>query len=98
MTERKPVDDLKEGLGLLFRAARGIAKDVTPEVAEQKVADGARELVRIVNDVGRAIGGELEKSFGSTPPPAAKPPSDAPAATPTDAAPPRTPGDGTPPS
>lgn len=67
MSERKPSDDLKEGLGLLFRAARGLAKEATPETAERAVSDGARELVRIVNDVGRAIGTELEKSFGGAP-------------------------------
>lgn len=64
MSDRKPTDDLKEGLGLLFRAARGLAKEATPETAEKAVSDGARELLRIVNDVGRAIGSELGKSFG----------------------------------
>jgi hypothetical protein len=98
MTERKPVDDLKEGFGLLFRAARGIAKEVTPEVAEQKVADGARELVRIVNDVGRAIGTELEKSFGTPASPEAKGPDHSATATPADAPPPTPPGDGKSPS
>lgn len=67
MTERKPSDDLKEGLGLLFRAARGMAKDVTPEKAEKLMHDGGIELVRVLNTVGRAIGTELEKSFGDKP-------------------------------
>ena len=62
MTDRKPTEDLRDGLGLLFRAARGIAKEMNAEKLEKTVQSGARELVRVINTVGRAIGSELEKA------------------------------------
>jgi hypothetical protein len=64
MGDRKPSDDLKEGLFLLFRAARGMAKDVDTSKVEQAVSGGAKELVRVINNVGKTLSTELEKTFG----------------------------------
>ena len=68
MSDRKPADDLKDGLGLLFRAARGfareVAKDDITEKAEKTIQDGMTEVVRAINSVGKTIGSELEKNFG----------------------------------
>ncbi len=77
MTERKPSDDLKEGLSLLFRAARGAAQEVSREIdvtkVEQAINTGARELARAIENVGKSLNSELEKNFqkeerGPTPP------------------------------
>ena len=77
MTERKPSDDLKEGLSLLFRAARGAAQEVSKEIdvnkVEQAINTGARELARAIENVGKSLNSELEKNFqkeeqGPTPP------------------------------
>lgn len=45
-TERKPSDDLREGLGLLFRAAAGVAQKGLREVAKDV------DLVKAVRTVG----------------------------------------------
>jgi hypothetical protein len=90
MSERRPIDDLKDGFSLIFRAARGMAKDIQPDKVDHAMNTGAKELVRVINTVGRALGAELEKNFGgqdqppkrgSAPPPAGGPPPDAPRAT-----------------
>lgn len=70
----KPFDDLKQGFGLLFRAAKSVA-----EVAAEKIPGGKLEEVALdaVREVGRAfetVGGEIDKAWnkatGSGPPPA----------------------------
>lgn len=43
-TERKPSDDLREGLGLLFRAATGAVRGVTKEVDLGKAAQTATTI------------------------------------------------------
>lgn len=63
MTDRTPKDDLKDGLGLLFRAAKGVAKDLTPEKAEKVMYEGGNELVRVLSKVGKTMGDELSKAF-----------------------------------
>jgi hypothetical protein len=74
MSERKPSEDLKEGLSLLFRAARGAAQEVSKELDVQKVErvinTGARELARAIENVGKSLNDELEKNFekGEQPP------------------------------
>ena len=64
MTERKPSDDLKEGLGMLFRAARNATKDLSAEKAEKAIYDSGSELGRVLSNVGKAMGDELSKAFG----------------------------------
>lgn len=65
----RPVDDLKQGLGLLFRAAKGAVDQVPTEKIEGAVKDGAKE----VGKAFEAVANELDKAFsratGSAPPP-----------------------------
>lgn len=69
---RKPVDDLKEGLGLLFRAAKGAVEKLPTDKLEDVAKDAAKEVGRAFE----SIGNEIDKAFGKTgssPPPAAPP-------------------------
>ena len=79
MADRKPSDDLKEGLFLLFKAARGAAKELdTAKVekglhsgaakVEKTIQGGARELARVIENVGKTLSGELEKTFSDKDP------------------------------
>ncbi|MBX3227642.1 MAG: hypothetical protein KIT84_14905 [Labilithrix sp.] len=67
----KPVDDLKEGLGLLFRAAKGAVQSLPTE----KVEKVATEAVGEVNRAFESIGSEIQKVISgkpqSSPPPPA---------------------------
>src|SRR5215207_297634 len=80
MTNPKtPSEELREGLGHLFRAAKGFARelnrDLTVSTVEKTVREGATELARAVASVGRRVSDELEKNF--TPPsPGERPPHD----------------------
>jgi hypothetical protein len=72
MTNPKtPSEELKQGLGHLFRAAKGFARelnrDLTVSTVEKTVREGATELVRAVASVSKRVSDELEKNF--TPPP-----------------------------
>lgn len=64
----KPVDDLKQGLNLLFRAAKGAVEKIPTDRIEGAVKDGAKE----VGKAFETVAGELDKAFskatGSTPP------------------------------
>jgi len=82
--EPKPFDDVRKGLGLLFRAARTAVKNLPTDPLEKVVVDGAREVGRAVENVANTIEKEL---FGTThttrkssPPPADPPKDDAPPA------------------
>jgi hypothetical protein len=68
----KPVDDLKQGLGLLFRAAKGAVDRLPTDKIEDAVKDGAKEVGKAFETVAN----ELDKAFtsvtrgaGSAPPP-----------------------------
>jgi hypothetical protein len=88
--EPKPFDDVRKGLGLLFRAARTAVKNLPTDPIEKVVVDGAREVGRAVENVASTIEKEL---FGTTrttrksapPTPPADPPKDD--ATPSDTPP-----------
>lgn len=73
----KPIDDLKEGLGLLFRAAKGAVDKLPTGKIEEVAQDAAKEVTRAFE----SLGSELEKAFGGTP----TKKSDAPPAPPPDA-------------
>lgn len=62
MTEgkSKPVDDLKEGLGLLFRAAKGAARSLPTDKLEEAARDAAKEVTRALETLGE----EIEKVVG----------------------------------
>jgi hypothetical protein len=72
----KPVDDLKEGLGLLFRAAKGAVERLPTDKLE-KLEDVAKDAAREVGRAFESIGNEIEKvvnrATGAQPPPAASP-------------------------
>ena len=67
----KPVDDLKEGLGLLFRAAKGAVEKLPTD----KVENVAKDAVKEVSRAFESLGNEIDKAFGKSgsQPPAAQP-------------------------
>jgi hypothetical protein len=93
--ERKPVDDLKEGLGLIFKAAKGTVEKLPKGKLEHVVKEAETVARDAAKEVGRAfesIGNEIDKAFGKSgpgidSPPAAPPPPPAAHATPEQPAP-----------
>ena len=80
----KPVDDLKQGLNLLFRAAKGAVEKIPTDKIEGAVKDGAKE----VGKAFESVASELDKAFtnvtgrpASSPPPHAQQQQQPPAAT-----------------
>lgn len=68
-----PVDDLKQGLGLLFRAAKGAVEKIPTDKVEDVAKDAAKEVARAFETIGH----EVEKVISpnkksSQPPPEAK--------------------------
>lgn len=77
----KPVDDLKEGLGLLFRAAKGAVESLPTdklEGAATKIEGAAKDAAKEVGRAFESLGGEVEKLInpnkGTHPPPQAAAP------------------------
>ena len=70
-----PFEDVRKGLGLLFRAARTTVERLPRKDLEEVVVTSAREVGRAIENVGRTIEREVmgRKSEG-TPPPASPPP------------------------
>lgn len=69
----KPVDDLKEGLGLLFRAAKGAVEGASAKLHAEKIEDAAKDAVKEVSRAVETIGTEIERvvrSATGTQPPA----------------------------
>jgi hypothetical protein len=74
-------DDVKKGLGLLFRAARTAVKKLPTEPIEKVVIDGAKEVGRAVENVANTIEKEVFGARGKKEPEAKHeepPPADAP--------------------
>jgi hypothetical protein len=68
-----PLSDTLKGLGLLFRAARTMAKKIPTKDLEEAVATSAREVGRAIENVATTIernvrGGKKPGSGPSTPP------------------------------
>lgn len=80
----KPIDDLKEGLGLLFRAAKG----AVDQIHADKIEVAAKDAVKEVGRAFESIGNEVDKVFGKVTASGA-PPAEAHAEPPADAAPAR---------
>ena len=60
-----PLDDVKKGLGLLFRAAKTAAQKLPTQPLEKVVLDGAREVGRAVENVTQTVASTIEKQvFG----------------------------------
>jgi hypothetical protein len=73
----KPVDDLKQGLGLLFKAAKGALEKLPTDKIEDLVKDGAKEVGRAFESVANEIDKVFNKAVGSQPPPQGDPPPEA---------------------
>lgn len=69
----KPVEDLKLGLNLLFRAAKGAVESLPTSKLEEAVKDGAREVGRAVETVATEIDKVIGRATGTPPPPPAAP-------------------------
>ena len=80
-----PIEDIRKGLGLLFRAAKTAVDDFPTGKLEEVVKDGAREVSRAIENVTATIEKEvLGKRRPSNPPsapptPGAAPPAEGPA-------------------
>lgn len=81
MSDHKPnpVDDLKEGLGLLFRAAKGAVEKLPTDKLEVVAKDAAKEVGRAFE----SLGNEIEKLVGTAT--GTQPPAEPPAAPPAEA-------------
>jgi hypothetical protein len=66
----KPLDDLKQGLGLLFRAAKGAVDSLPKGKIEDVVKDGAKEVGKAFESLGSEIDKAWNKATGTSPPPA----------------------------
>lgn len=77
--EPTPFQDVRKGLGLLFRAARTAVKNLPTDPLEKVVVDGAREVGRAVENVASTIEKELfgTSRRGAPPPSDSDPPKDA---------------------
>ena len=68
----KPVDDLKQGLGLLFRAAKdtvkGAVDKIPTDAIESAVKGGAKEVGKAFETVAHELDTALSKATGSKPP------------------------------
>jgi hypothetical protein len=70
MSDEKPnpLDDVRKGLGLLFRAAKTAAEKLPTKDLEEVVVTSAREVGRALENVGRTLEREV---FGKKDEPAA---------------------------
>ena len=66
-----PLDDVRKGLGLLFRAARTTVEKLPTKDLEEAVVTSAREVGRAIENVGKTIEREV---FGKKPGADAAPP------------------------
>jgi hypothetical protein len=64
-----PLEDVRKGLGLLFRAAKNAVEKLPTKEVESAVVSTAREVGRAVGNVATTIEREV---FGKKPPPAAE--------------------------
>ncbi len=69
----KPVDDLKQGLNLLFRAAKGAIDKLPTDKVEGAVKDGAKEVGKafetVANELDKAFTNVTQRATGVAPPP-----------------------------
>jgi hypothetical protein len=71
-----PVDDLKRGLGLLFRAAKTVVDKLPSDRFEEMVVTGVREVGRAIENVTDQIDRQVFGGKGTIPRPPPNPPSD----------------------
>ena len=74
-----PIEDVRKGLGLLFRAAKTAAQKLPTKNIEEVVVTGAKEVGRAVENVAQTIEKQVFGRDGQKQPPDdEKKPSDAP--------------------
>jgi hypothetical protein len=56
-----PIEDVRKGLGLLFRAAKGAIDKLPTKDVEQVVVTSAREVGRALENVGKSIEREVNR-------------------------------------
>jgi hypothetical protein len=56
-----PIEDVRKGLGLLFRAARGAVEKLPTKELEEVVVTSAREVGRALENVGKTIEREVTR-------------------------------------
>jgi len=61
-----PIEDVRKGLGLLFRAAKGAIDQLPTQKVEDAVLSGAREVGRAIENVTEAIDKQFFNKGGST--------------------------------
>ncbi|MCU0691302.1 MAG: hypothetical protein MUF54_07870 [Polyangiaceae bacterium] len=66
--ERKPVEDLREGLSLLLRAVRTAAKQIDVAKIDKGLDRAVNQVGRVVSTVGRAVSDEINRMAASPPP------------------------------
>jgi hypothetical protein len=73
-----PIEDVRKGLGLLFRAARGAIEKLPTKDFEEAVTTGAREVGRAIENVAETIEREVfhPKDGHAAPGPRVAPPGD----------------------
>lgn len=64
--ERKPSEDLKEGLGLVFRAARTMVKQVDVSAIDKGLDKAISRVTRVATAVGRAVSDEFNRGKPSS--------------------------------
>ncbi|MGH7297329.1 MAG: hypothetical protein ACRELB_20495 [Polyangiaceae bacterium] len=55
----KPLDDVRKGLGLLFRAAKTTVEKIPTKDVEEAMVSTAREVGRAIENVGKTIEREV---------------------------------------
>lgn len=68
--KHKPIDDLKQGLNLLFRAAKGAVDQLPTDKLEGALKDGVKEVGKAFESVANEVDKVFHKDKGGTPPPA----------------------------
>lgn len=75
MNEEKkphPLEDVRQGLGLLFRAAKTAVESLPTKDLEKSVTEGMTEFGKVVERVVEAIGKEVQSKTAAKSPPAAQ--------------------------
>jgi hypothetical protein len=71
--DKGPIEDVRAGLGLLFRAARKAVERLPTKDLEQTLATGAKEVERAVRNVVDSIEDQFaHRPGGAEPPPSAQ--------------------------
>jgi hypothetical protein len=63
--KKDPIEDVRQGLGLLFRAAKSTLEKIPTKDFENAVVTGAREMGRVIESVGKTIERDVFHAKGS---------------------------------